>query len=90
MPEVLDKVIYADGRGRVTLGPNASNKAFKMSRSANGELVLTPVIHVPEQEAWFWRNPQAQAAVAAGLTDAAAGRINDIGSFAQFAEIEID
>ncbi len=84
------KTVKADARGRVTLGPIATKKNYRVSIGAQGEITLTPVIEIPEREAWLWNNPQSLAAVRRGLEDAAAGRVVDAGSFAQYANLEID
>jgi len=82
--------VQADDRGRITLGKQASNKQYSVRENARGELLLTPVVSIPAHEAWLYNNPQALASVRKGLADAAAGRVHDLGSFAEFADLEID
>ncbi len=83
------KMVKADARGRITLGSIATSKNFTVHVADDGEIVLTPVVQIPEREAWFWKNPEYVAAAQRGLEDAAAGRVHE-GSFAQYADIEID
>ena len=79
------KTVHADERGRITLGAKAGRKDYRVRETAHGEIVLTPVVHVPERERWLWQNPEALAAVRAGLAQATAGEVHDLGSFAAFA-----
>jgi hypothetical protein len=55
-----------------------------------GQILLSPEIGVPLHEAWLYENPRALASVRRGLQDAAAGKVHNLGSFAKFADDEID
>lgn len=79
----------ADARGRITLGAHAVKKQYRISENAKGEVLLTPVISIPENEAWLYQNPRAIDLVRRGLEDVTAGRIHDTGSFAQYADLDI-
>lgn len=48
----------------------------------------TEIIPLPEQ--WLWQNPQALALVLKGINQAADGNVQEVGSFAQYADLEID
>jgi len=51
----------------------------------------TPILSgVPLPEAWLYKNPVALASFRKGLEDAAEGKVHDLGSFAEFADDEID
>ena len=83
------KTVNADARGRITLGSKAGNKDYRVTETPQGDIVLTPVVQIPERELWLWRNPEALAAVREGMAQAAAEEVHDLGSFAEFAALEI-
>jgi hypothetical protein len=88
----VKETAVADARGRITLGPGLAKQKFKVSINANGEVLLTPVvtISVPPNEAWLHKNPTALRAVRQGMDDAEHGRVYDLGSFAEYAELDVD
>ena len=53
---------------------------------------LEPIvpIPIPERERWLFENPEALAAVKEGLKDSAEGKGEYIGSFSQYADLELD
>lgn len=55
-----------------------------------GQFLLSPEVSVPAHEIWLLENPDAFARVQRGLKEAAAGDLQDLGSFAKFAEDDID
>ena len=46
---------------------------------------VSPVATIPTNEMWLWQNAGALASVHRGIADARAGRMHDLGSFAQYA-----
>ena len=48
------------------------------------------MITIPERERWLFANPEALASVKQGLKESAAGETHYLGSFAQYADLEID
>jgi hypothetical protein len=56
----------------------------------SGQLLLSPEVSVPVHELWLLKNPEAQAKLREGLKQAAEGDLHDLGSFAKFAEDEIE
>lgn len=85
-----DKVIRSDSRGRIPLGPKATDKDFLIEYGEDGRISLIPVVFVPEREAWLYENESAIAQVRAGLADASEGRVRKVGSFAEYADTEIE
>jgi len=84
------KVVRSDSRGRIPLGPRATDKDFRIEYSEDGTISLIPVVFIPEREAWLYQNQSSIAQVRAGLADAAEGRVRELGSFAQYADTETE
>ena len=82
--------VRGDARGRLTLGAIAREKTYEVKENERGEIILTPVVSIPEREAWLYKNPAARELVERGIADARAGRIGLPQSFAEFAELDID
>lgn len=55
-----------------------------------GQVLLSPEISVPMHELWLYRNPQALKMVLKGLEESREGKLKDLGSFAKFADDDID
>jgi hypothetical protein len=74
------------------LGEPASIEAlhFRVYVNAAGQILLDPALTVPVREMWLYRNPVALAKVREGLAQAAEGDFHDLGSFAKYADDEID
>jgi len=84
------KTVSRDSRGRVAIGAKGDTKLYQMSQNSVGQILLSPVVQVAAHEAWLLNNPEAMAALRRGLEDVAAGRVHDMGSFAEFADLPID
>ncbi len=54
-----------------------------------GQILLDPVVSIPERELWLWQNPSALASVQRGIQQSAAGESHELGSFAQYADFEV-
>ena len=93
MPVIMDeefeevKTVSLDARGRVAIGTAGATRQYSVARNRHGQILLTPVVQVPEYEMWLWKNPEALGAVRRGLEDEVAGRVHNIGSFAEFANM---
>jgi hypothetical protein len=65
-----------------------------MKRKRTKELKKTfkPLLEVsvPAHELWLYRNPEALKIVVRGLKEARGGELKDLGSFAKFADDEIE
>ncbi|NCC20914.1 MAG: hypothetical protein EOM26_00460 [Alphaproteobacteria bacterium] len=80
-----------DSKGRISLGKLAQGvSSFQARRMEDGSIVLEPFAEIPAREKWLFDNPAALGAVKAGLGQAAAGKTRAIGSFAQYADEDID
>jgi hypothetical protein len=75
---------------RVSGSEKSSELRFIIYANDVGQILLSPEIGVPLHEAWLYKNPEALASVRRGLQDAAEGKVRDLGSFAEFADDEID
>jgi hypothetical protein len=84
------KVVRSDSRGRIPLGTRATHKDFRIEYAEDGAISLIPVVFVPEREAWLYENKGAIAEVRTGLADASEGRVREAGSFAEYADTEIE
>jgi hypothetical protein len=72
------------------LGGAFEDLHFRVYVNAAGQLLLDPALSVPIREMWLYRNPVALAKVREGLAQAAEGEVHDLGSFAKYAEDEIE
>ena len=86
----IKNLVSADGRGRITLGAELKTKQFRVLKNALGQILLDPVVPIPERELWLWKNKEALQSVKKGLLEASAGEIHEIGSFADYAELDDD
>ena len=87
MSDTTEFTLRLDGKGRVTFGNLAKGvSSFKVKKNEDGSFLLRPMKEVPEREAWLYQNPEALKAVLEGLADSRAGRVHDMGSFAQYLE----
>jgi hypothetical protein len=55
-----------------------------------GQILLSPAVATPLREAWFYKNPKTRASVLRGMRQAAQGKLHYLGSFAKYANDEID
>ena len=45
---------------------------------------------IPKREQWLWQNPPALASVLKGIHQSAQENVQELGSFSQYANLEID
>ena len=90
LKRITAKTSNADSKGRIVLGPNHANKMFRVSEQPDGNLLLEPVVVMHEREVWLFQNPEALAMVQQGIAESRAGKGKYLGSFAQYADLDID
>ena len=91
MVDSTEITLRPDAKGRIALGKLAKGiSSYRLHQESNGRLILEPYVEIPERERWLYKNPAASASVEAGLRDVAAGRIVSLGSFAQYADDDLE
>ncbi len=85
-----DTVRQPDEAGRIIIGRQYRGKRFAIQPQLNGDILLSPVVIRHEREAWLYENPEAMASVLRGLEQSGRGEGVDLGSFAQYADDEIE
>lgn len=79
-----------DDRGRLTLGTVAKAKNYRILINDDGQILLDPVVNIPEREHWIWQNSVARAALELGIQQASSSELHDLGSFGKYADLDID
>ncbi|MGL5938787.1 MAG: hypothetical protein ACRC2S_00130 [Waterburya sp.] len=79
----------ADDRGRLTLGAVAKKKNYRVMINELGQILLDPIVNIPEKEIWLWKNQSALSSLKRGLKEAEAGETEALGSFAEYADLDI-
>jgi hypothetical protein len=79
----------ADDRGRLTVGAVAKKKNYRVMINELGQILLDPIVNIPEREMWLWKNQSALSSIKQGLEEAKAGEAQDYGSFAEYADLDI-
>jgi len=87
---VIKDIVQPDSRGRIYLGVDVKQKTYRLLSNELGQILLEPVVAIPEHEAWLFNNAVALAAVKQGVQESGAGQAKPLGSFAQYADLEID
>ena len=86
--KLVTEIQKPDAKKRLSLGHAIEQLgvAYNIYRNRLGQIVLDPVKAVPAYEAWLFENKKVLASVKRGLTDSAAGRTKNLGSFAAHAK----
>jgi len=87
---VMEEVVQSDSQGNIAIETGITSKTYRVLTNDLGQILLEPIVDIPERERWLFENPEALAAVKQGLKEAAEGKGEYIGSFAQYADLEID
>jgi hypothetical protein len=87
---LIKKDIQADDRGRISLGTQYGNRHYQILMNASGEILLVPMVSIPERELWAFQNPSVRESLERGITEARAGKIVeetvDLDDMLEFAE----
>ncbi|HEY9828399.1 MAG TPA: hypothetical protein V6D19_23405 [Stenomitos sp.] len=86
----VKEIIEPDSRGRFSIGAIAKSKTYRVQINDAGQILLDPVVAIPERELWLWQNPEVIVSVQRGIEQAGVGDVHDLGSFAQYAELEME
>jgi hypothetical protein len=70
-----------DERGRLTLGSVASSTTFHVLRNEYGQILLDPVVQVPERELRIWQDSNKFASLSRAIEQAEADETISLGSF---------
>ena len=65
-------------------------EALAIHTASDEGVVLQPSAETPTKEKWLHENPQALTAVREGLSQSSQGEVKSRGSFARFANEEIE
>lgn len=87
---LIQEEVYTNHEGTMTLGQAMSEKRYRVLQNDAGQILLDPIDPIPEQEQWLWQNSQAQSLIRRGIEQIAAGERRSLGSFAQYADLEIE
>ena len=88
--EMVKGIVEADNRGRLSIGAAAKGKSYRVMVNGEGQILLDPVVAIPERELWLWQNPEAISSVQRGIQQAGEGELHDMGSFGEYAELEVE
>lgn len=73
----------ADERGRLPMGKSGVRKddRYAVSVADDGRILLTPLVSIPRRELIIWEDQALRESLARGLAQAAAGELEDLGTF---------
>jgi hypothetical protein len=77
-PSVTHKLTPVDTSGRISLGKVRAGTLYDVAFEADGRVILTPMVAIPERELWLHKNPAAKAMVEQGLAEMVAGEVTEI------------
>ena len=82
----------ADERGRLPMAKTGVRKDDRYAVAVNddGQILLTPLVSIPRRELIVWENQILRESLARGLAEAAAGETESLGSFAQYADEDVE
>lgn len=79
--------VVADERARLAFGKAGVRRDDRYAVAVNGEgeILLTPLVSIPKRELFVWENQLVREKLGKGLQESAAGEVESLGSFAEFA-----
>ncbi|SHJ80543.1 hypothetical protein SAMN02745244_03301 [Tessaracoccus bendigoensis DSM 12906] len=82
----------ADERGRLPMAKTGVRKDDRYAVAVNddGQILLTPLVSIPRRELIVWENQMLRESLARGLAEAATGQTENLGSFAQYADDDVE
>lgn len=83
--------VVADERARIAVGKAGVRRDDRYAVAVNddGEILLTPLVSIPKRELVVWENELVRKNLAEGLRQSAAGEVESLGSFEQYADDEL-
>jgi len=80
----------ADERSRIAFGKAGVRRddRYAVAVSADGEILLTPLVSVPKRELLVWEDELVRASLGRGLAQSAANETIDLGDFTQYADAD--
>lgn len=85
-------ILRPDKKGRITLNKLMikGTSSFRAIVDEKNRIILEPQVDIPLSESWLYNNPIALEAVKQGLTESKDGKLENLGSFAQYTDTEIE
>lgn len=79
-----------DSRGRVSIARAGAQPGtrYRICRRADGDLLLTPVVSIPQREMLVWENPDLAHRILTALDEVERGETVDLGDFTQYLDDE--
>ncbi len=83
-----------DTKKRITLGEKILKMlaekfkatSFKVYVGEDGDILLRPVVTIPEKEAWIYENPTVLESIRRGLSEASQGKVKKVEKLEKFFE----
>jgi hypothetical protein len=88
-----ERRLHIDSRSRISIAafiPKGMQISSLKAYQEGDRIILEPMAEIPARELWLHQNKDAMASLDKGLEDAEAGKVHDLGSFAQFADDELE
>ncbi|WP_299406187.1 hypothetical protein [Acaryochloris sp. IP29b_bin.148] len=88
--QVVKDLVQADGCGCLRLDAAVPRKRYRVLINEIGQILLDPVASCPASELWLWDNPEHVSSVCQGIQQVAQGEVHDLGSFAEYVDLEVE